>query len=152
MPRIFLEQLSFYPYSTALTVRVTDLNYGNHLSNDKLLAYAHESRVRFLASIGLAELDFAGVGLIMADAAVVFKQQAGLGDELVIEVGVGEINHASFDLHYRVLREDSESVVALLKTCMVCFDYVNSKVISIPETAQKALVEKSVSITSRKPD
>jgi hypothetical protein len=45
MPRLKLELPAGFPFRTTLTVRVTDLNYGNHLGNDALLGLLHEARV-----------------------------------------------------------------------------------------------------------
>jgi acyl-CoA thioesterase FadM len=49
MPRIKLKPLSEYSFHTDIVVRTTDLNYGGHLGNDKLLSLIHEARVAFLA-------------------------------------------------------------------------------------------------------
>ena len=38
MPRVRLKPLSRYQFSTEITVRTTDLNYGGHLGNDRLLS------------------------------------------------------------------------------------------------------------------
>ena len=61
MPRIRLELPDRFHFRTSLTVRVTDLNYGRHLGNDAVLGLLHEARVRFLRSLGYAELDVEGV-------------------------------------------------------------------------------------------
>ena len=58
MPRIKLKPLNYYSFQTEITVRVTDLNYGGHLGNDKLLSLIHEARVAFLACFGFSEMDF----------------------------------------------------------------------------------------------
>ena len=64
-----IEMPDKWAFSTEIEVRVTDLNYGNHLANQQFLAYAQEARVRFFATYGFTELDFGGVSLIQADAA-----------------------------------------------------------------------------------
>lgn len=133
MARVKLTPLEKYAFSTKIRVRVTDLNYGNHLGNDRILAYAHEARVQFLNSLGYGELNLAGKAVIMADAAVVYKSEALLGDELYIEVGVSDISRVSFDVHYRITKVDSAQVVALVKTGIVCYDYEAGKVVAIPE-------------------
>jgi len=89
MPRIKLKPLDLYPFNIEIIVRVTDLNYGGHLGNDKLLALVHEARVAFLADFDFTELDCGGVSLIMADAALMFQGEAFAGDTLKIEVAAG---------------------------------------------------------------
>jgi Predicted thioesterase len=77
-----------------------DINYGGHLGNDRVLGLAHEARVRWLASHDLSEADVGGAGLIMADAALVFRQEAFLGDVLDVALGAAEARRSSFDLVY----------------------------------------------------
>jgi len=69
-------------FTTDIQVRVTDLNYGNHLANDKVASLIHEARVRFLQRLGKTEIDLFGLGLIQTDAAIAYKNQAFLGDIL----------------------------------------------------------------------
>ena len=123
MARIRLDLPENLPFATELTVRVGDLNYGNHLGNDALLALLHEARLQFLASLGYSEMDLGGSGAIMADAALVYKAQARLGDRLRIEVGSGDFTGSGFDVLYRVSQVGSGQVVALAKTALVLYDY-----------------------------
>lgn len=114
-----------------LTVRVYDLNYGNHLSNDRVLSLAHEARVLYLKSIQCAELNFFGFGLIMTDAQIVYKSEAFLGDELQFSIAIQVSGRASFDMFYLVRKGDKE--IAIIKTGMLCYDYQKKKVVSIPK-------------------
>lgn len=56
MPRLKVKLPSNFPFSTEVRVRVGDVNYARHLSNDKVLALVHEARVRFLNHYGFTEL------------------------------------------------------------------------------------------------
>jgi acyl-CoA thioesterase FadM len=120
-------------FRTRIEVRVTDVNYGGHLGNDRVLGLAHEARVRWLASCGMSEKDVGGVGLIMADAALVFRAEAFLGDELEVELGAAEVRRSSFDLVYLLTRPADGAEIALVKTGMVCFDYAARKVVRLPQ-------------------
>jgi acyl-CoA thioesterase FadM len=71
MPRVQLEPRARYPFAWEITVRTTDLNYGGHLGNDRVLSLVHEARVAFLASHGWTELDCGGASLIMAETGLV---------------------------------------------------------------------------------
>ena len=130
--RVKIQEPAKYSFKTQLIVRVSDLNYANHLSNDKILTYVHQARVEFFESFGFSEIDFAGVGTIMADAAIVFKSEGYLNDSLIIEVGVADVGHSSFDLIYKISKVDKGNLLALVKTAIVCFDYSNKKVCPIP--------------------
>ena len=47
MARVHLEPLTNYPFATTINVRTTDLNYGGHLGNDRLLSLVHEASAGF---------------------------------------------------------------------------------------------------------
>lgn len=132
MARIKLQMPENYQFSTNIDVRITDLNYANHLANDSLLSIIHEARVRFLNHLGYSEMDIEGIGSMMADVVIIYKSQSYYGDSLNIEVGVGEISKKSCDLYYRVTK-DEDKVVALCKTAIVFFDYQTQKPARIPE-------------------
>ena len=132
MARIKLDLPAEFPFRTRLTVRVTDLNYGNHLGNDALLGLIHEARVRFLGSMGYSELDVEGVGILMADCAIVYKAQGRLGDELTVAVAAGAFSRIGCDLYYRVDQADG-SELARAKTGIVFFDHLAQAVRPVPE-------------------
>lgn len=114
-----------------LSVRITDINYGNHLGNDALVGILHEARVQWLSHHNFSELNIEGVGLIMADLAVVYKNESFYGDELTIGIYSGDITTVSFELYYS-LNNQQNKIIAQAKTGMVCFDYQLKKVASIP--------------------
>ncbi len=135
MSRVQIKSLDIYAFSFVITVRTTDLNYGGHLGNDKLLSLIHEARVAYLTSLGYKEREFAGVSLIMGDSAIIYQGEGFAGDELKIEIGCSEITRCGFRLNYRVTKSDN-SPVALVENGMICFDYENRKVIPIPDNAK----------------
>ncbi len=132
MPRIELKPLAEYQFATELTVRVTDLNYGGHLGNDRLLGLVHEARLAFLANHGWSEMDCGGVSLIMGDAAIVFLGQAYGGDRLRVEVSIGEPRRCGFRLFHRITRASDGKAIALVETGMICFDYERQRVQPLP--------------------
>ncbi|MGD2170306.1 MAG: thioesterase family protein [Chlamydiota bacterium] len=114
-------------FTTDIQVRVTDLNYGNHLANDKVASLIHEARVRFLQRLGKTEIDLFGLGLIQTDAVIVYKNQAFLGDVLKFEICLSEISKIGITLHYRITKENLE--IARAKTCLAFFDYQKQKLV-----------------------
>ena len=121
-------------FSAIIPVRITDINYGNHLGNDALVSIIHEARMQWLASNNKTELQIDGVALIMADLAVEYKGEAFYGDVLNINIAVDEIQKVSFELYYEIstIRNERSILIAKAKTGMVCFDYQARKVTSIP--------------------
>jgi acyl-CoA thioester hydrolase len=138
--RIKLKKIEHYVFTTQLKIRITDLNYGNHLSNEMILSYAQQARVDFLKALGnWDELNLAGGGMIMSDAAVVYKSEGHAGEELEIQVAVDDLTRVGFDFYYRIIEKVSQREVALAKTGIVCFDYTNKKVAPVPAAFIAAL-------------
>lgn len=131
MARLKLILPESFLFSTIIAVRITDLNYGNHLANDKVLSILHEARMQFFQHYGYSELDFAGVSVIMGDVAIEYKNQAFYGDQLLIEISVQDFSRVSFDIVYKISTKDK--LIAKAKTGIVTFDYKNNKVVEVPE-------------------
>ncbi len=125
-------------FSTKISLRITDINYGNHLGNDALVGLLQETRVRWLLSLGLGELDVGGCGLIMADLAVEYKLEGFYNDQLSITLFVGDITAAGFELYYLITNQNN-NIVAKAKTGMVCYNYELKKVNSIPHPLRRYL-------------
>ena len=141
MARIRLTLPSTFSFFARIPVRITDVNYGNHLGNDALLSLIHEARMQYLLHHQFTEMDVAGVGLIMSDAAIEFKAEAFYGDVLKVYVTAADFSKVGFDLYYKLVKETDETAVALAKTGMVCFDYKAKKISAVPEEAVKKLSE-----------
>lgn len=122
-----------YTFSTKLTVRVSEINYGNHVGNDRMVTLLHEARLRFLQSHGFNEFNIGGVGLIVTDLMVKFRSEAFVGDVLSIEVGVCDFNKYGCDFIYRVTNAEDQRDVTLAKTGVVFYDYDERKMTQIPK-------------------
>lgn len=129
-------------FTTNIPIRITDINYGNHVGNDALVSIVHEARVQWLAHNNYTELNVAGAALIMADLAVEYKAESFYGDILNIAISIGEITKISFEIFYEITttREDKKILIANAKTGMVCFDYETRKVTAIPQGFLKLLI------------
>lgn len=105
-----------------LRVRVTDLNYGAHTGNDKILTFMHEARMNFFRSLGIKdEVNIIpDVGIIVADAAIEYKAETFFDDAITIKVAIDNINKYGFDMYYLLLKDDGK-VIARGKTGIVFF-------------------------------
>ncbi len=139
MARVKVSVPDTFTFSTIIPVRITDLNYGKHVGNDSILSLIHEVRVQFLKHHQLTELDFAGVGLIMADVAIEYKTELFYEDVLKVYVAADDFSTVGFDLVYKLVKNEEETLVALAKTGMVCFDYERKKVAKVPEGARERI-------------
>jgi acyl-CoA thioester hydrolase len=135
MSRIKIEIPERKIFSTTIPIRITEINYGNHLGNDALISIIHEARMQWLASANYTELNVAGTSLIMADLAVEYKGEGFYGDILTIHIAIDEIQKVSFEVYYEITttRNEKNILIAKAKTGMVCFDYGSRKIAGIPE-------------------
>jgi acyl-CoA thioester hydrolase len=92
MARITIDLPTSFLFSTEITVRATDLNYGNHVGNDRILSYMQEIRVEFYRHLGFkSELNIDGpVGQIITDAAVVYKSEGFMGDVIIGSIAAAD--------------------------------------------------------------
>jgi 4-hydroxybenzoyl-CoA thioesterase len=93
----------------------------------------HEARVQFLKSYGYGELSIEGAALIMSDCAISYKAEAFYGETLIVEIALVDFNKYGFDIVYKLSGKLNNKEIARGKTGMICFDYQNKKIISIPE-------------------
>lgn len=133
MARVKLSLPEELPFQTELSVRVTDLNYGGHVGNDVVLAFCHEARARLFRTLGFSELNVAGLGIIVADAVVVYRAESFFGDRLRIRAAAGDHNRYGCDFFYRLERPSDDSEIARAKTGIVFFDYRKRRVAPAPE-------------------
>lgn len=139
MARIKIDLPDQFSFSTIIPVRITDLNYGGHVGNDTVLSIIHEARVQFLQHYAYEELNIAGVGLIMSDVGIEFKQELFYGDKIKASVTANDFSKVSFDLYYKLEKESEGKtvLVAAAKTGMICYDYSKKKVVAVPEEVKE---------------
>jgi len=142
MSRVKISLPEHFNFFTVIHIRITDLNYGSHVGNDSILSIMHEARMQYLQSFGYSELDIAGAGLIMSDAAIEFRAESFYGDVIKIYVAAADFTSVSFNLYYKLEKETeggNNKLLAVGKTGMVFFNYQTKKVIPIPEEVKGRL-------------
>ncbi|WP_221798360.1 acyl-CoA thioesterase [Oceanobacter mangrovi] len=132
MARVKLELPETLDFSVDLDIRVSDINYGNHLGNDRMVSLLHEARLRYLRHFDFAELDIDGLGLMVTDLVVVFRAESFIGEVLTFDIGLTDFNKYGCDVVYRVSNKDNGKLVAEAKTGIVFFDYGARKLGRIP--------------------
>lgn len=138
MPRIQITLPGHFSFSTQVPIRITDLNYGNHVGNDTILSLVHEARVQYLQSMGFSELDAGGTGLIMNAAAIQYKAEVYYGEVLKISVAPSELSASGFNLYY-LLENSAGKQVAIAQTGMVCYNYELKKISRMSEALKNGL-------------
>jgi acyl-CoA thioesterase FadM len=141
MSRIKIDLPEKFFFSTTIPVRITDVNYGNHVGNDAVLSIIHEARMQFLGSFGYTELNFDGVGMVMKDVGIEFRAELFYGDIVIASVASAGFTKVSFDLYYKLEKEIAGQLktVAIAKSAMVCYDYSLKKIVALPGRALEKL-------------
>ncbi|MFH0999683.1 MAG: thioesterase family protein [Bacteroidota bacterium] len=122
-------------YTATYTVGIGDINYGNHLGNDKALLIFHDARIQFLNHFGLSEINIGeNKGIILVDAQLKYQKQVKLHQKLLIEIDVEIENNKKFNLHYQMKNVENEQLLISGSTGMLCFDYADQKVKQLPQS------------------
>ncbi|MNF23336.1 hypothetical protein D3C84_39140 [compost metagenome] len=119
-------------FATHMTVRITEINAGNHLGNDSLVSMISEARGRFLFQHGVAEIKEDGTGCIVTDLAVTYRAEAHARDVLRFEVGVMDFNQYGGDLIFRITRPADGTLIAMAKSGFVFYNYRHTCVVPMP--------------------
>ncbi len=137
MNRIKITLPNEFYFVSNIKIRITDLNYGGHVGNDRILALLQEARQEYLLQFGYGELDFEGLGLIMADVAIEYKSELKYGQTIAISVKAADFDKLGFDLFYKIeiISQPEKILAAKAKTGMICYDYTTQKKTAIPESA-----------------
>ncbi len=137
MPRIKLDLPTNFHFTTEISIRISDINYGGHLGNDSILSILHDSRVRFLMEHGYSEFNVEGVGIIMTDSAIVYKSEAFYGESLRIQIAVQDFSKYGCDMYYLVRERESGREIVQAKTGIAFFNYEERKLAFVPEQFKK---------------
>jgi acyl-CoA thioester hydrolase len=142
MARVKIELPKEFIFKTEIPIRISDINYGGHLGNDAVLSITHEARLRFLKQHNFTELNVGGAGIIMVDAGVQYKAEGFYGDIITVEIAVADITGVGCDIVYRCTNKNTGTVIAIVKTGIVFYDYDKKKVVSVPERFISVIMEK----------
>lgn len=140
MQRIKIDLPEKFLFSTEISVRVYDVNFAGHLSNDSILSMVHEARILFLKNWGYSEVDTEGAGIIMFDAAIQYKSQGYHGDILVFDINVDNFIKSGCDFFFKITNKETGKEIARAKTGIAFFDYKINKLVAVPEKF-KTLIE-----------
>ncbi len=133
MNRIKIDLPQKFIFTTEISVRVYDVNFAGHLSNDSILSMVHEARILFLKNWGYSEVDTFGAGIIMFDAALQYKSQGYHGDILFFEVTVDNFIKNGCDFIFKITNKETGKEIARAKTGIAFFDYKLDTLVAVPE-------------------
>jgi len=123
-----------FHFETQIPVRIDDINYGNHLSNDKFLSIAFEARFRFYRHFGVDEMDLGGASTILTYANINYLSEVGYGEVIRVKIALREMSNAGFELYYSFVNSETGKELARIETGIVCFDYKAKKIRAVPDS------------------
>jgi acyl-CoA thioester hydrolase len=118
-----------------IEVRYGDLDPQGHVNNAKYLTYLEQARIAYIKHLGLwPGGSFLNIGIILADAHLVFRSPILFGQPLRVGVCVSRLGNKSLTMEYRLEDSDSGSDQSLADgtTILVTYDYHTSQTIPIP--------------------
>ena len=125
--------MSDYKFSFPIHIRISDINYGNHVSYAFYLLYFQDARIAYLNNLGFSELNIGdGKGIIVSEVDCKYKRELLLGDEIDVKCKVSSMRSKGFEMEYLIERKGE--TCALGKIVILCFDYDNKKISALPET------------------
>lgn len=139
MARVQIQLPERFVFSTEMPICIGHINYVGHLDNALLLTLVSEARLRFFKSLGYAEQDVEGAGIVVADAAVQYRSEAFHSEIMVLEMAARDFSKYGCDLVYRMTDKASGREIARGKTGIVFFDYAARKVMPVPEAFRERI-------------
>lgn len=133
MARVEIALPEKFLFTTRIPVRADDINFAQHLGNDRVLVMLQESRIQFFKWLGYDEADVEGTSMIMADSALKYISEGFHGDVLRFEISITEWSRCGFDIVYKLTNENSGDLLAVGKTGLVFFNYDTRKVQNVPD-------------------
>ncbi|NOY99147.1 MAG: acyl-CoA thioesterase, partial [Chloroflexi bacterium] len=118
-----------------IVVRYGDLDPQGHLNNARYLTYFEQARIHYLTHLGLfsKEQSFLDIGIILADAHILFKAPVLFRQDVRVGVRVTRLGNKSMDMAYRMIDAATDAELAAGSTVLVTYDYRTEKTIPIPD-------------------
>jgi acyl-CoA thioesterase FadM len=124
-------------------IRISDINYGNHLGHDKLISIVHDARCSFFDSIGTSELHINDdqIGLVVHEVNFKYKSQIHFLDKIEVLSYFTEISDYSVKMNSEVknMKQNKMSAVGYIK--LVCYNFKDNKISKFPKEFVEKLQE-----------
>jgi acyl-CoA thioester hydrolase len=141
MARIQIDLPEKFSFSTLIPIRIGDINRGVHVGHASILDFISEARTQYLISRSCEEPEIVknGLGLLVGDLGIIYKNQASYGQTLKVEIAAGDFSAKNFDLIYRISDSQTGLEIARAKTAMVLYSFELKKALPITEEFKSKL-------------
>ena len=125
------------------TVKQEDLNYGNHVGNERALLFFKWTRESFLRQNNLSETNIGdGSGFIQVEATVQYKKQLFLDQKIEVRITKIEIRGLKIIFEYEIYTGKELAITGT--ATVLAYNYEEQKIKKIPakfkEIVKKYLV------------
>lgn len=132
-----------FVFETVMRVRTLEIDIGQYLTLESLVALLAEARSRFLYSKGIQEINPDYQGLIVDDLQLNVVSRVRVRETLMFEVGIEQISDMSGHMAIKVTRMYDGSLVAKARKSFSQYDYRLSKFIPFTNDIKEALDQKT---------
>ena len=125
------------------TIKQEDLNYGNHVGNERALLFFQWTRESFLRQNNLSETNIGdGSGFIQVEATVQYKRQLFLDQKIEVRITKIEIKGLKIIFEYEIYTGKELAITGT--ATVLAYNYEEQKIKKIPakfkEIVKKYLV------------
>ena len=122
------------------TIKQEDLNYGNHVGNERALLFFQWTRESFLRQNNLSETNIGdGSGFIQVEATVQYKNQLFLNQKIEVRITKIEIKGLKIIFEYEIYTGKELAITGT--ATVLAYNYEEKKIKKIP-TNFKEIVKK----------
>ena len=122
------------------TIKQEDLNYGNHVGNERALLFFQWTRESFLRQNNLSESNIGdGSGFIQVEATVQYKKQLFLNQKIEVRITKIEIKGLKIIFEHEIYSGQDLAIIGTVT--VLAYNYEEQKVKKVPVNF-KEIVEK----------
>ena len=129
-------------YTHHINVRISDLNYGNHLSFNSLAGMLQECNVRWLKSINLNSTEINiqdNIAWMVKELNIKYISEAFYDNNLVISMYLKSTRQTSITIHYEIDNKTLHKKTSIATCELVFVSTILKKITPIPSCISHAL-------------
>lgn len=133
------DPLAGFPITVTVPVAWGDMDAFGHVNNTVFFRWFETARIAFLEAIGFTAGGDEGVGPILHSTSCRFRSPVTYPDTVVVGVRTGTVDEDRFTHDYRVVRADTDQVVAEGEGVVVSYDYGAARKAPIPAEVRERI-------------
>lgn len=132
-----------FKHKISIQIRFKDVDMMGHVNNANHFTYLELARIKYLDAISGEKINWTKKGIILAKTIIDYKLPILLTDQLFVYTKCSRIGNKSFDLIYKIIKEEAEKQILLAEasTVLVYYDYEKGQSILMPDEWKKKIQE-----------